>query len=201
MVAAWRKSLSVDGAVVRQTQAHGLSARFVPTVILPNREDIALSSFIPWSERQLVAAKSSGSGWAVVQLHAVSLATCVFGPVIMLAIGCTLDRTALVIGLFAAVFYWSGTVLSTIAIEAGMRRVLMHNQVAHSWMNVSSWIMFLPALVLSHLVYFRTLIGAHFRKSVKWRGVEYKIAGVNDVQMVSYQPYQGGLGGDIQSVV
>ncbi|MCC6510192.1 MAG: glycosyltransferase family 2 protein, partial [Pirellulaceae bacterium] len=40
LIDAWRKSLSVDGAVVRQTQAHGYKARFVPTVILPNREDI-----------------------------------------------------------------------------------------------------------------------------------------------------------------
>ncbi|MCC6511440.1 MAG: hypothetical protein IT423_20240 [Pirellulaceae bacterium] len=92
--------------------------------------------------------------------------------------------------------------LFTLAIEQGMQRVLASNRVPADWMNIRAGFYFLPAVILSHLVYFRTLIGAHFRKRVKWRGVEYKIDGVNDVQMIGYQPYERPIASrDIQSVV
>ncbi len=79
LVASWRKSLSVDGTVVRRLKAAKLRAQFIPSVIMPNREDITIKSFTPWSERQLVAARSSGAGWAVVLFHAFAIA-CVYLP-------------------------------------------------------------------------------------------------------------------------
>ncbi len=192
LVSSWRRSLSVDGTVVRQLKAAGRRAQFIPSVIMPNREDITIKSFTPWSERQLVAARSSGSGWAVVLFHAFAIATCVFAPVLMLLLAVMLKNGELAKwGLLALAAYWGGAVLSTTAIESGMQSVLRRNQVKANWMNFRAIAYYLPSLVLSHFVYFKALAGATVRKQVSWRGVEYRIASVNDVQMVEYRPYLG----------
>ena len=195
LIEAWRSSLSVDGAGVRQIRRAGLKTLFVPNVIMPNREDITIAQFIPWSERQLVAAKSSESGWALVLLHAATIAFCVFAPVAMIAVG---FQT----GWIALLGYWIGAAISSGMIEYAMQQVLRSNRVSFGWIKWKAMLYFLPSLVLCHFVYFRTLIGAHYRTRVSWRGVEYQLMGTNDVRMVSYRPYQSAIEGqDVQSVV
>ncbi len=202
LVNAWRSSLSVDGAGVRQIRRAQLKTLFVPTVIMPNREDISISQFIPWSERQLVAAKSSESGWALVLTHALTIAICMFAPVVMVVLGLLGDEVLYHAGWIAVGVYWMGAIVSSLAIELGMQKILRRNGADARWMNWQAVAAFVPALMLCHLVYFRTLIGAHFRTRVSWRGVEYQLSGTNDVRMLNYRPYQAAIEGqDVQSVV
>ncbi len=203
LISAWRRALSVDATVVRQMRAHGYRTRFVPSVIMANREEISLTSFIPWAERQMIAAKSSGSGWSLILLHAASIATCVLAPWGLLAAGLA-SRDAQVIGLAlgAMAVYWGGAGLSTLAIERAMQRVFRTNQVESPWLNGRAAIWFAPALLFSHLVYLRMLAGVCWRNRVSWRGVEYEIRGINDVRLLAYQPYLGGSGrAVVESVV
>jgi len=194
LVDAFRQSLVDDGTVSRLMRTHRFKTVFVPTVIMPNREDISVASFIPWSERQLMAAKSAESGWAIVLFHAFAIGTCVIAPLIILAIG-TLQGNPVLIGLafVSVVIYWSVAVLSTLAIETGMQRVLDNNQMKAKWINKEAIICFFPAIVLSHFVYFKALAGACIRTRVSWRGIEYQVNGINDVRRLNYQPYQSSI--------
>ena len=204
LVDAWRMSLSVDGTVVRQMRAHGYKTQFVPTVIMANREEIAISSFIPWAERQMIAAKSSGSGWPIILLHASSIATCLLAPIATFVVGLAKDDFRVVnLALGAMAAYWLGALISTLVIERSMQRVLRLNNVKSSWMNSRVVLRFVPAILLSHLVYFRTLWGAGSKNRVSWRGIDYEIRGINDVHMLAYHPYQvaANLDGIIESVV
>jgi len=191
LMEAWRKALSVDATVVRQMRAHGYKTRFVPTVIMANQEEISLSSFIPWAERQMVAAKSSGSGWSIILLHATSIAACIIGPLVILLFGVVQSDARVVwLGFGAMAAYWLGAIISTLVIERSMQRVFRINEVQSPWINGRVAFRFLPGIVLSHLVYFRTLWGACSKSRVSWRGIEYDILGINDVRMVAYYPYQ-----------
>ena len=202
LVEAWRTSLSVDGAGVRQIRKAKLKTLFVPNVIMPNREDITIAQFIPWSERQLVAAKSSESGWGLVLLHACTIAFCVFAPVVMIAVGATGDQVLYRAGWTALLCYWIGAASSSAMIEYAMQQVLRGNKVRSKWMSLRALLFYVPSLVLCHIVYFRTLVGAHYRTRVSWRGVEYQLSGINDVRMINYRPYQSAIEGqDVQSVV
>jgi len=194
LIDAWRKSLSVDGTVSRCMRSEGLKTVFVPTVIMPNKEDISISQFIPWSERQLVAAKSSGSGWAVVLFHAFAIASCIVAPLIVLALGILWQDSRLSwLGFAIMLIYWGTAMASTLIIEKGIQHVLRRNEMKSGWMTTQAWIQFFPAIVLSHLVYFRALAGACFRTRVSWRGVDYQIDGVNEVQRLNYQPYESSI--------
>jgi len=191
LIEAWRRALSVDATVVRQMRTYGYKTCFVPTVIMANQEEISLSSFIPWAERQMVAAKSSGSGWSIILLHATSIAACSIAPLVILLLGIfQSDARVLGLGLGAMAAYWLGAMLSTLVIERSMQRVFRLNDVTSPGINGRVALRFVPGIVLSHLVYFRTLWGACSKSRVSWRGIEYDILGLNDVRMVAYYPYQ-----------
>ncbi len=193
IIAAMRKSFVDDGVVVLQTKAAGLRAQFVPTVIVPNREDISIASFAPWSARQLVAARSSGSGWFMVLFHAYSIGVCVFVPPVLLLIGFAFEnRNLLNLGIVLITLYWIVVVLSTLGIEAGMQRVFQRNGVTASWLGIRAVLYYFPAAVLSHLVYFIALIDASFRRKLSWRGIEYSVSSEDKVSMVQYRPYVEG---------
>lgn len=189
LVAAWRSSLSVDGAVIRQLRKFGYRAAFVPSVIMPNHEEISLGRFIPWSERQLVAAKSSGKGWSVVLFHASMLACCIVVPIMLGTIGfLSGDRATALVNLFSVVYFWMAGLISTLAIELAMRRRLRANNGDIGNATYAFYAMCLPSIVLAHLVYFRCLVNACFKTRVSWRGVEYQLHPDHRVEMLSYQP-------------
>jgi cellulose synthase/poly-beta-1,6-N-acetylglucosamine synthase-like glycosyltransferase len=74
MFDGWGHSLFDDAAVCRQLRPHGLRIHFVPGVLMANREEISLGTFMGWMRRQLIAAKSCGPEWRLVALHAFNLA-------------------------------------------------------------------------------------------------------------------------------
>lgn len=193
LVSSLRSSFVDDGAVVRQVRSAGLKTRFVPTVILPNREDITIPNFIAWSERQLVAARSSGSGWPIVLLHAFSISCCVFLPLTVLVLGAmSADRQVLLLGLISFLIYWSSAILSTLVIESGIQIVLKRARVSAKWKSLWAAAKYVPSIMLSHLVYFRALAGASLKKQVSWRGIDYQFLGINEVRMIRYRPYLTG---------
>lgn len=190
LIEAWRRSLVDDGAVVRIMKQHQLRVSFVPSVMVPNAEDIRLSNFIPWSERQMIAAKSAGSGWPVVFLHAFVIAACVILPVVIVILGVLYeDIGTAALGILGIVAYWVCAVFSSVAVETGVRRSLLANHCSTQWIDLRACLMYVPALVLSHLVYWRVLWGACRRTRLSWRGIDYRLLGLHDVEMVAYRPY------------
>ncbi|MCA9174514.1 MAG: glycosyltransferase family 2 protein [Planctomycetales bacterium] len=187
---AWGRALSVDATICRQLRKHNLRVQFAPGVMMANREDIGLKKFVGWVQRQLVAAKSCGPNWRIVALHALSLTGSQLAAFIMLlAALLTGNANAVVVALCAIVAYWSSAAISTLATEFAVRRVLRGNMDQASWPR-AAWVAFVPALALTHIAYPYALLGAYSQRRVSWRGVDYVIRGVNDVEMCGYQPYR-----------
>lgn len=190
LVKAWRRALSVDATVVRQIREHGYRTEFVPSVIMANREAISLTKFIPWAERQMIAAKSSGSGWALMAIHVLSIAGCMFAPFAWLLAGIASGNAHHIgVAVAAIATYWGGIGVSTLAIERAMRQVLRCNGVDPSWVTRRTGVRLAPAFLLSHLVCLQMLIGVCWRNRVSWRGVEYEIHGTNEIRLLAYRPY------------
>lgn len=187
---AWRGALSVDATVHRQLHEHKRRVKFVPSVMMVNREDIALPQFIRWVQRQLVAAKSCGTGWLLVGLHALNLAGTQLLALAMLIAGC-LTHNSLIITLSAIglAMYWGSSFLSIAATEWTIRRKVRENGEDIRWSFWSSTIQLWLAMLLTQIVYPFALSSALFRRRVSWRGVEYEIRGVGDILMRNYHPY------------
>ena len=163
--------------------------RFAPTVMMANREDIRLEKFMTWVQRQLVAAKSCGPNWRIVALHAFSLTGSQLAALLTLILSLAMGNTTAGLVATASIgLYWTSAAISTLVTEFAVRRVLARNADAAIWPRMA-WLLFGPALGLTHIVYPLALFGAYSQQRVSWRGIEYLIRGVNDIEMCNYHPY------------
>ena len=190
LVDALRHSFFDDAAVVRQTRKHGYRTVFAPSVMMANCEEIDLSSFITWSERQMIAARSSDAGRVMVAIHAFCILACISMPFLSMFMGIWAND-GMAIGLSAAAIavYWIAALLFTLGIDQKVQGIFRKNGVEAEWGSWRTKLRFLPALVLSHFVYFRVLIGARMRTRVSWRGVEYLLLPKDAVRMLEYRPF------------
>jgi hypothetical protein len=188
LVASWRRSLSVDGAVGRNMRAAGLTVEFVPEVMMANREHVTRQAFTSWLVRQLVAARSSGSGWPVVVLHACLIIFCVVVPPVLLGCGwLSGDGSVVIVAAVAGIAYWSACLGFTTAIDREVRAVVGRQgqplppcsfRVGDVWRH-------LAAVVDAHVIQLAALVGAASCSTVRWRGVDYEIRGAEDVRMIN----------------
>ncbi len=200
---AWEQALSVDATVYRQLRDHRLRVQFVPSALMPNRESISLAQFTRWVQRQLIAAKSCGSGWRLVAAHALGLVgsqVCAVG-----ALGYGLIReqpTTTRAAAFSLAAYWLCTIGCALTLELAARRRMAAHGEPTQWDAPQTWRRAVPAIVLTHFVYAYAICGAYVRNQVSWRGVEYKLHGRGRVLMLGYRPYgDGATRTETQSVV
>lgn len=187
---AWEHALSVDATVTRFVKSRGLEVHFAPAVMIPNRESIGLSPFRKWVERQLVAAKSSGSGWFLVSLHTFSVIVIQFAAVLLLvrATVSGAPRAAAWVGIGLSA-YWLTNLIALVLIEKSVRRILRENAVTASPLPAKVLLRLFPAMIVSLAVYGAAFVSATFKRRIKWRGVEYLIGGGNEVRMTGYHPF------------
>jgi len=202
LATAWSRALSVDATINRQMRKHGYSVHFVPSVMVLNREQISLSAFLGWVQRQLIAARSSGGGWVMVTLHTLALALINLGSLGLAITALFLDNlpAAAVSGIGLA-FFWVASLASTAAIELPVRRVVRRYGGACRWLSPAALARVFPALILTYLLYPCVFAWASLRKRVTWRGVEYDIARAGKVRMIHYQPIRLSLPTDANASV
>ncbi len=190
LLEAMRHSFFDDAAVVRQIRKHGYRTAFVPSVMVANCEEIALASFIAWSERQMIAARSANAGRFMVAIHACCILACIAMPFLTLSMGIwASDGMAIGVSVVSFGVFWIAALLSAMGIERAVQGVFRKNGVEASWSSRRTKLRFFPALVLSHFVYFRVLVGARMRTRVSWRGVDYLLLPKNAVRMIEYRPF------------
>jgi cellulose synthase/poly-beta-1,6-N-acetylglucosamine synthase-like glycosyltransferase len=192
MVAALRNSLFDGPVVVRQIRRAGYKVRFVPSVMIANREQISLGDFTSWVERQTVVASSLGNNWYLLAINAVHVAICVFAPPLaaLIAFGFS-ESTILRWALLAAASYWCVMLLSVLALERAVRGVLTLDKKEIRWFSWPKALSAVPSILLAHLVVLLALVRAAKRRTVNWRGIEYEIRGPDEVHMLNYKPFHG----------
>lgn len=159
---------------------HGLRVRLTPGVLLLNSEHIKLRTFSGWVRRQLVSAKSRSDSWVVLVAHGLYLiGSQILATVLLILAGAYGNWTAFAITAAAMALYWSASLAATLALEAGARRIARLNRQEQHWLGALTLAKFIPAIVLTHLVYAVDLIAACFFRRVSWRGVDYAILGKN----------------------
>lgn len=191
LAGALRRSLFDGPAVVREIRRAAFKVRFVPTVMIPNRERISLRAFTQWVERQtIVAGTAEKNNWRLLALNALHIAICVFAPPLAALIGWwSSDDSALRWGLVALACYWGVMSLGVIAVERAVRSVLTLDEKEIRWFSWPKALSAVPGLLLAHLIPLLAFARTVTRKTVHWRGIEYEIGRADGVCMRRYAPY------------
>lgn len=194
IIRSLRHSLADDGAIGRRLGMHRLAVRFVPEAMMANDEHISRGAFADWLVRQLLAARSTRSGWAVVVAHAVTMMLCLTLPVVAF-IGAAAGRDAVgvVLSATAAAAYWGWCVVASSMIDRAVRAIVIRQGADRQLGGAPALRHRLAAVIDAHLIHVAALIRASLCTRVRWRGIEYEIVDSERVRMISYAAFTQDL--------
>ena len=82
----WRHAFCEDTMLCRQLGKHGLRVKFVPSLMMVNREDCGLGACLSWIRRQLLTARLYHPLWPLVLLHGLGTTLVLAVAVVVTAI-------------------------------------------------------------------------------------------------------------------
>jgi cellulose synthase/poly-beta-1,6-N-acetylglucosamine synthase-like glycosyltransferase len=181
----WRHAFCEDTMLRHELSKRGMRVKFVPSLMMVNREDISVSACLSWIRRQLLNARLYHPHWPLVLFHGVSTVLVLFlalAAVVAAAIAWNGRALAWVVG--GLLTYELIMVSLLVAMELAVRRIVRSRGGATGWISLKTLIRLAPAIALTQVVYTIALIGAQFMRRVDWRGVNYDVAGPWDIRRI-----------------
>ena len=187
----YEKALVQDVPLFDILKKQGYTIEFVPSVLMINRESVTLSSLVPWIQRQLLWAILYHSSWWKIVMHGI-LVTLV--PLLLLSLIAT---SALLNQPFIAILATSSlvgyaviTLCQLLLLEYLVGRIVKKRNECTKWLTPIKLIAFIPAMILTQLLYPKALLFALFSRNIEWRGIHYRIDAPLKVKMLNYEPYK-----------
>lgn len=186
----WSNAFCEDTMLFAQLRKHGLRVRFVPSLMMVNRESCDVDAFFHWVRRQLLTARLYHPGWSLVVLHGIN--TTVF-PVFALLVGIA----SLVVGNWPAAtwslgglgLYQAAMIPLLGSMELAMRGIVQSRGESCGWLSWGKFFRLLASLPITQGVYARALLSALVTRQVDWRGVTYRVGGPWEIRLEEYRPY------------
>ncbi|WP_197530704.1 glycosyltransferase [Bythopirellula polymerisocia] len=186
----WGKAFCEDTMLHAQLKKIGLRVAFVPSLMMINREDTSVSSFISWSARQLICARLYHPAWPLVLGHGVLstmlplLAVIVFIATVLLGDLSVAISMAAVLGLVG--LSW---ITSLWPMERAVRQIAENRGDSTNWLTITGALKCMASMPVTQLVYPQALASAVFTRVTNWRGIDYRIEGPWQIYMEEYEPY------------
>jgi hypothetical protein len=192
LLGRWRSAFCEDTMLYRQLGQRGLRVKFVPSLMMVNREDCGLVACGSWISRQLLTMRLYHPLWPLVLLHGA-------GTTLLLAVAVTATAVAAMCRDWPAVLWCGGGLVAYEVIMVGLllpmemlvRRIIRSQGGPTGWLSWKTLVRLVPAIVLTQVVYTFALIGAQFARTATWRGVRYRIGGPWNIERLDDLPYAG----------
>lgn len=192
LLAKWSRAVVEDAPVCTALREHGLALRFVPSLMMVNREDCDLPFSFDFVKRQLTWTRTYHPRWAPVVMHSIlTTGSLVLGVILALAGAVTGQWPVAAFAGGGLLVYWLTTTAVIAILEAGVRRVIRRRGEdqripSFSWERQFKLILAMP---LTQGIQFFSVLAATFRRRIAWRGITYEIGGPWDVRIVNYTPF------------
>lgn len=199
--ALWKNTLSDDTLLGPAMRRLGLSLRAAPSVIVVNREQIRLRDFVTWGTRQTLMSRLHSPAWWLILLYVVLQAGLRIPALAIILVLAHLGNDLWTV--FAAIeaFYWASMIIAAAAIEFSVRRILRPRSEPSAWLGPRTFFKMPIALVLAHVIALYQVFRATFMRTVRWRGIEYQIAGDSRIVMTGYRPFKETRGNTDESIL
>lgn len=185
----WSEALCEDTMLTHQLSRIGKRVEFQPSLIMVNREDCKVSSFVPWVSRQLLTASLYHRAWPLVVIHGIaSAAILLVGWAWVLALG--LKQQIQHAGLVAVVMaiFQLALVLLVLWIGRSVEASLAREGRCTTWQK-PGFVRWIYIVTITQWVYSWALLRCLCGSYTHWRGIRYHIAGPWRIKMEGYQPY------------
>ena len=187
----WPIAVVPDAPSKKLVDDLGMKVKFVPSLIMANRESCSLWFAHDFLKRQMMWTRTYHPNWWAVVLHAVVTTMALIGSVALttwtLVVG---DGTSFGWLAGGIGFYVLSLLVLLIVEELAVRRSIRARGQSATWLSPLK-IAFIPvAIPLTQLVYMSAVLLAHFKRKVTWRAVTYHVRSPWDVLTISDAPFQ-----------
>jgi cellulose synthase/poly-beta-1,6-N-acetylglucosamine synthase-like glycosyltransferase len=182
----WSQSIVHDALVKTLFKQQGLHTRFIPTLMMPIREQCVLPFALDFLKRQLTWTRLYHPNWSVIVLHAALttlLGLCAVGLVVGAA--ASGDWHSCLVATSGLLLYGLTMLLLVALVETSVARGLEQRGEPTRWMTWATWLRLPVALPLTQLVHFVAVLQAHTARRVRWRGVTYELHGPWDIRKLA----------------
>ena len=201
LVERWSRIIAFDAASPRDLRQQGLELRFVPTLMMLNREECSLPFAQNFVRRQLTWTRLYHGRWAGVVFQAVTTVACVVGSFGLLAgsvlLGDSLTSLLALAGFF--VFLLSRLVYLGL-LELAVRKVVRRRGERLRWLTAGHVAKLIPVIFLAHFVQVIAVLLGTFVRRVKWRGLVLEVKGPEDIRLVRTANSSLSAGGSRTSI-
>lgn len=187
----WGEAFGDDMLLHKVIKKHGWKIKFVPSLLMVNREESNLSTLFPSLQRLILCSRLYHPNWLALVSDAVS--SILFPTLtIFLALGlffATEWNTAF--SLFKTYsIYTIGLLLLMLVMELGVQEIIRSQGQPIPEISLTNILKMFIAIPLTQWVYGLAMLSSLWISTVTWRGLTYKIKSPWHIRLVEYHPYQ-----------
>ncbi|WP_193198697.1 glycosyltransferase [Nostoc sp. MG11] len=187
----WAQALGEDLMIHKALKKQGLQVKFVPSLLIVNREESDLPSLLDHLKRLMVCSRLYHPQWLALVSEAVSsilFPTTVIVLFLESLLETQWETAALLFQSYS--IYTIGLLLLMLIVERGIQQVIRLNDQPMTELSAVTIIKMLIGIPLTQWVYGLALVSSLWISTVTWRGVSYRVKGPWNIRLVEYRPYQ-----------
>ncbi len=187
----WGEVLTDDMLLHKLIKQQKLQIKFVPSLLMLNREESSLRNLQESLKRLIIGSKLYHPRWLAIVSEAYSsiiVPNVVIIVIFQLLFEAQWYAAALLFSTYIS--YTIGLVLLMLLMEFGIHQIL-HNQ-GEKIPKLSPFITLKMLIVipLTQWVYGLIMLSSLWTSSITWRGITYRIKGRENIRLIEYRPYQ-----------
>jgi hypothetical protein len=183
-----RESFCDDSRAADLLRRLRLKVRFLPALTMVNRETIDLRGSCRFIRRQLLNPRLDFRPWPLLLGVNVGNALALTAAGVMMIVGLATGHLSWVWWFGPALGIYFGGMMSGLFILQRRIRVIVRRR-GQALPPASSYLKSLIAAVLAHVINTGCLVAAMAARRIRWRGVEYTLAGPRRIRLAEYHPF------------
>ncbi|MFN6565873.1 glycosyltransferase [Nostoc minutum NIES-26] len=186
----WGQAFGEDMMMHNILKKQGMRVKFVPSLIMLNREECDLLGLIDYLKRLVLYSRLYHPRWLALVSEAVSsilFPTAVIVLFLMALGDGQWDTAVQLLGGYG--IYTLGLLLLMLILEQGVKQVIRAQGQPVTKLSVATVAKMLIGIPLTQWVYGIAMLSSISISTVKWRGIVYRIQGPWNIRLVEYHPY------------
>jgi cellulose synthase/poly-beta-1,6-N-acetylglucosamine synthase-like glycosyltransferase len=187
----WGQVFNDDMLLHKILKKHKFKIKFVPSLIMLNREEIDLLNLLASLKRLILSARLYHPSWLAIIGDAIS--SILFPTLVILLILKSLVETDWPLaGLLSISYgiYTIGLFLLMLIMELGIQPIISHQGQPTSQLTLRILFRMLIVIPLTQWVYGIAILSSLGSSIIRWRGLTYRIQGSENIRLIEYRPYQ-----------
>ncbi|MBD2449335.1 glycosyltransferase family 2 protein [Nostoc sp. FACHB-152] len=187
----WSKAFGEDTMIRSVLGKHKLQVKFVPSLIMLNREECDLPSLRYWFQRQLLSSRLYHPLWPAVAADVIfTILLPNFLLVVFLAALLIGDGESANLALSWYVSYMLALVMLILVLELAVQPEIHVQGQQVTKLSAAIICKIAIALPFTQWIYGLAMLASFQMPTVHWRGVTYQVQSPWNIRLVEYLPYQ-----------